>query len=85
MVSEGKLSMKFKSITIENFRNFADITAKLGNKNGFFGMNDIWKVNFLFALRYLFGRERQKRDLIDSETKRLSCLMRIYGELVNYA
>jgi putative ATP-dependent endonuclease of OLD family len=57
----------FKSIAIKNFRNFADITVALGNKNVFFGMNDIGKTNFLFALRYLFDREVRKRDLIDSD------------------
>lgn len=59
--------MKFKSIAIKNFRNFADIRVVIGNKNVFFGMNDIGKTNFLFALRYLFDRDMRKRDVIDSD------------------
>jgi len=59
--------MKFKAITIKNFRNFADLTVNIGNKNVFFGMNDIGKTNFLYAVRYLFDREMRKRDLIDSD------------------
>lgn len=59
--------MKFKTITIKNFRNFADLTVNIGNKNVFFGMNDIGKTNFLYALRYLFDRDMRKCDLIDSD------------------
>lgn len=59
--------MKFKAITIKNFRNFADFTVNIGNKNVFFGMNDIGKTNFLYAVRYLFDRDMRKRDLIDSD------------------
>lgn len=59
--------MKFKTITIKNFRNFADLTVNIGNKNVFFGMNDIGKTNFLYAMRYLFDRDMRKRDLIDSD------------------
>ena len=59
--------MKFKTISIKNFRNFEDLTLNVGNKNVFFGMNDIGKTNFLYALRYLFDRDMRKRDLIDSD------------------
>ena len=59
--------MKFDSITIKNFRNFDNITVKLDNKNVFFGMNDVGKTNFLYALRYLFDREIRKRNLIDTD------------------
>lgn len=59
--------MKFDSITIKNFRNFDNITIKLDNKNVFFGMNDVGKTNFLYALRYLFDREIRKRNLIDTD------------------
>jgi putative ATP-dependent endonuclease of OLD family len=59
--------MEFKTITIKNFRNFADLTVNIGNKNVFFGMNDIGKTNFLYALRYLFDRDMRKHDLIDSD------------------
>lgn len=59
--------MKFTTITIKNFRNFADLTVNIGNKNVFFGMNDIGKTNFLYAIRYLFDRDTRKHDLIDSD------------------
>lgn len=59
--------MKFKSIEIKNFRNFEAIKVEVGNKNVFFGMNDIGKTNFLHALRYLFDRDMRKHDLIDSD------------------
>ena len=42
--------MKFDFITIKNFRNFEDITISLTNKNVLFGMNDVGKTNFLYAL-----------------------------------
>ena len=59
--------MKFKAISIKNFRNFEDITITLDNKNVFFGMNDVGKTNFLYALRYLFDREVRKRNLINTD------------------
>jgi putative ATP-dependent endonuclease of OLD family len=59
--------MRLKVIKIKNFRNFADLTVNIGNKNVFFGMNDIGKTNFLHALRYLFDRDTRKHDLIDSD------------------
>lgn len=59
--------MKFKSISIENFRNFDNIKISLDNKNVFFGMNDVGKTNFLFALRYVFDREIRKNNLIASD------------------
>ena len=69
--------MRFKSIEIKNFRNFAEITVAIGNKNVFFGMNDIGKTNFLFALRYLFDRDIRKRDLIDSDFHRRNVAVNI--------
>ncbi|WP_438059356.1 AAA family ATPase [Streptococcus ruminicola] len=59
--------MKFKSITIKHFRNFKDVTVNLDNKNIFFGMNDVGKTNFLYALRYVFDREVRKNELLDSD------------------
>ena len=46
--------MKFDAVTIKNFRNFENITIDLTNKNVLFGMNDVGKTNFLYALRFLF-------------------------------
>jgi putative ATP-dependent endonuclease of OLD family len=59
--------MKFKFIEVKNFRNFEALKVDINNKNVFFGMNDIGKTNFLYALRYLFDREMRRRDLIDSD------------------
>ena len=59
--------MKFTNITIKNFRNFENISVDLGNKNVFFGMNDIGKTNFLYAIRYLFDRDARRYDLVDSD------------------
>ena len=59
--------MKFKSIKISNFRNFENISIALDNKNVFFGMNDVGKTNFLYALRYVFDREIRKNNLIDTD------------------
>lgn len=59
--------MKFKSIHIKNFRNFEDISIELGNKNVLFGMNDIGKTNFLYALRVLFDKNIRKQNIVDSD------------------
>ena len=59
--------MKFSSIRIKNFRNFEDINIKLSNKNVFFGLNDVGKTNFLYALRFLFDRNIKKNGFISSD------------------
>lgn len=59
--------MLFKKITINNFRNFERIELNLCDKNVFFGLNDVGKTNFLYALRYLFDKEIRKQNLIDSD------------------
>lgn len=59
--------MEFKSISINNFRNFKEVTVDLANKNIFFGMNDVGKTNFLYALRYVFDKEVRKNELLDSD------------------
>lgn len=59
--------MEFKQIKIENFRNFEDIRVNIENKNVLFGLNDIGKTNFLYALRFLFDRECRKNGLIESD------------------
>lgn len=45
--------MKFEKVVIKNFRNFDNVELDLSNKNIFFGLNDVGKTNFLYALRYL--------------------------------
>lgn len=59
--------MKFESVTIKNFRNFKNITVELANKNIFFGLNDVGKTNFLYALRFVFDKEIRKNNLLDSD------------------
>lgn len=59
--------MKFESIKIKNFRNFEDIELTLSNKNIFFGLNDVGKTNFLYALRYVFDKDIRKLNLADSD------------------
>ena len=59
--------MKFESIKIRNFRNFEDIELTLSNKNIFFGLNDVGKTNFLYALRYVFDKDIRKLNLVDSD------------------
>ena len=59
--------MKFEKISIKNFRNFEDIEIDLTNKNIFFGLNDVGKTNFLYALRYVFDKDIRKQNMIDSD------------------
>lgn len=59
--------MKFESIKIKNFRNFEDIELTLSNKNIFFGLNDVGKTNFLYALRYVFDKDIRKLNFSDSD------------------
>ena len=46
-------TMEFKSVKIENFRNFDSVEVSLKNRNVFFGLNDAGKTNFLYAMRFL--------------------------------
>lgn len=59
--------MNFKSVSIKNFRNFNNININLSNKNAFFGMNDVGKTNFLYALRFLFDKEIRRLNFIDTD------------------
>lgn len=59
--------MKFKSISIKNYRNFENINIKLDNKNVIFGMNDVGKTNFLYALRYMFDRNVRRINFVDTD------------------
>lgn len=52
--------MKFKSLEIKNFRNYKEINIELDNKNVIFGMNDIGKTNFLYAIRFLLDKNIRK-------------------------
>lgn len=59
--------MKFDAVAIKNFRNFDDITINLTNKNVLFGMNDVGKTNFLYALRFIFDKEVRKQNFSDTD------------------
>lgn len=59
--------MEFKSVSIKNFRNFKDIEISLSNRNVFFGLNDVGKTNFLYALRYVLDRDVRKENVLDSD------------------
>lgn len=59
--------MKFERVFIKNFRNFDDVEIDLSNKNIFFGLNDVGKTNFLYALRYVFDKDIRKQNLLDSD------------------
>ncbi len=59
--------MKFEKIEIKNFRNFEDVKIDLANKNVFFGLNDVGKTNFLYALRYVFDKDVRKLNILDSD------------------
>lgn len=59
--------MYFKSVSIKNFRNFEDVDIHLSNRNVFFGMNDVGKTNFLFAMRYVFDKDIRKNNFLDSD------------------
>ena len=59
--------MKFNSVTIKNFRNFEDISIDLTNKNVLFGMNDVGKTNFLYALRFVFDKEIRRQNFSDTD------------------
>lgn len=59
--------MKFNSVTIKNFRNFEDISIDLTNKNILFGMNDVGKTNFLYALRFIFDKDIRKQNFNDTD------------------
>lgn len=59
--------MKFCRIGINNFRNFEHVELELGNKNLFFGLNDVGKTNFLYALRFLLDYSVRRDDLQESD------------------
>ena len=59
--------MKFNSVTIKNFRNFEEISIDLTNKNVLFGMNDVGKTNFLYALRFVFDKDIRKQNFSDTD------------------
>lgn len=59
--------MKFKSLKIDNFRNFNSINVQLYNKNVVFGMNDVGKTNFLYALRFLLDKEVRKNGFLPTD------------------
>ncbi|RII33460.1 DUF2813 domain-containing protein [Clostridium chromiireducens] len=59
--------MIFKNLEIKNFRNFENIEVPLDNKNVIFGMNDIGKTNFLYAMRFLLDRDIRKNGFVKTD------------------
>lgn len=59
--------MEFTKLTINNFRNFKNINIDLTNQNVIFGMNDVGKTNFLYAIRFLLDRETRKNGFKESD------------------
>lgn len=59
--------MKFENLTIKNFRNFEKIVLNIANKNICFGLNDIGKTNFLYALRFLFDKDIRRNGFLESD------------------
>jgi len=59
--------MILRHLTIENFRNFEDVSIDLTNRNIIFGLNDIGKSNFLYALRFLLDRDFRRYGFSDSD------------------
>lgn len=59
--------MRLESIYIKNFRNFEEVEIELDNKNVIFGMNDIGKTNFLYALRFLLDKDIRKNRFLETD------------------
>ncbi|MYL56602.1 AAA family ATPase [Virgibacillus halodenitrificans] len=59
--------MIFEELHIENFRNFDCSKICLSNKNVIFGMNDVGKTNFLYAIRFLFDKQLRRNGFMDSD------------------
>ncbi len=59
--------MKFKHIQIKNFRNYEELNVDLDNRNIFFGMNDIGKTNFLYALRFIFDNTVRRNGFEETD------------------
>ncbi|NIK11756.1 ATP-dependent nuclease [Alkalibacillus almallahensis] len=59
--------MIFEELKIENFRNFYCSEISLSNKNVIFGLNDVGKTNFLYALRFLFDKQLRKNGFKESD------------------
>lgn len=59
--------MRFKNISIKNFRNFHDVNIEVDNKNIVFGRNDFGKTNFLYALRFVFDSKIRRNGFEESD------------------
>lgn len=52
---------------MENFRNFSNISVELTNQNVLFGMNDMGKTNFMYALRFLLDKDIRKNGFYETD------------------
>ena len=59
--------MQFNRLIIKNFRNFKEVNVNLTNQNVIFGMNDVGKTNFLYAMRFLLDRDTRKNGFKESD------------------
>lgn len=64
------MELKFIELQIKNFRNFKDVAIYLDNKNVLFGMNDVGKTNFMYALRFLLDRDIRKQGFSQTDFHR---------------
>lgn len=59
--------MKLSELCIKNFRNFDEVSVSLLNKNLVFGMNDVGKSNFLYAIRFLLDYKFRNKGFSKSD------------------
>lgn len=59
--------MKLSGLRIKNFRNFDKVSVSLLNKNLVFGMNDVGKSNFLYAIRFLLDYKFRNKGFTKSD------------------
>ncbi|GEN46253.1 hypothetical protein AHA02nite_20290 [Alkalibacillus haloalkaliphilus] len=62
-----EINLIFEELHIKNFRNFYCSRISLSNKNVIFGMNDVGKTNFLYAIRFLFDKQLRKNGFMHSD------------------
>ena len=59
--------MIFKSIHIQNYRNYDDVEIDLSNRNVFIGQNDVGKSNLINAIRLVLDREIRKNNCVETD------------------
>jgi len=59
--------MIFKSIHIQNYRNYDDVEINLSNRNVFIGQNDVGKSNLINAIRLVLDKEIRKNNCVETD------------------